>query len=103
MLGIQPLVVDAVPRLVQDAEERRVEMARIVPRRQSAVAWPDAAAERMYGRVEPTGSEVEADRRRGCLAKDDLPVYRVLPVQDVLARPHGTPGDPVQKRHEFLP
>src|SRR5262249_17221454 len=59
VLVIEALVVDAVTSLVQDAEKALVELTRMVARREPAVAWPDAAAKRVNGDVEPSGSEIE--------------------------------------------
>ena len=59
----EPLLVDPVAGLVQDAEERLVEELRVVAGCDAAVAGADAGAERVRGDVEPAGLEVEADAR----------------------------------------
>src|SRR5205823_9825923 len=65
--GVKPLIVDAVARFVEDAEETLVEFARMVTRGEPAIARTDAAAKRVGGGVESAGVEIEADCRRGRL------------------------------------
>ena len=86
VLGIQALIVDAVARFVKDAEEGFVEVARIVARGEPAIAGADAAAEGMDGRIESAGREVEADRRRRCLAEQELTIHRKFALQNVSFR-----------------
>src|SRR5262245_59996298 len=86
----EALVVDAVARLVQDAEEGLIEPARIVARRDAAVAGAVAATEWVGGDVEPAGTEVETNRRSRRLAENLLPFDRVVALQEVsLRRPAG--------------
>ena len=53
-----------VAGFVQDAEERLVEVARVVARADAAVAGTDAAAKGVRGHIEPARGEVEADGHR---------------------------------------
>ena len=62
-VGRQALFVDPVSRLVQDAEEGRVEETPVVTRGDAAVVRPQRGAERMGRHVEAAAAEVEADRR----------------------------------------
>ena len=89
VLARQTLLVDAVARLVQDAEERLVEVMGVVARGDPAIARAGAAAERVRGHVEPAGVEVEADRRSRRLAEDALPIDRVVAFQDLMPWPAG--------------
>src|SRR4029079_16700275 len=64
LIGPQPRIVNAVPRLVQDAEKRGVEEPLVVPRSDAAVVRPHAAAEWMMRDVEPTAAGLQNDDRR---------------------------------------
>src|SRR5262249_31938729 len=64
-------LVDAVAAFVQDAEERFVEVLRIVAGGDAAVAGAGAGAKWVRGDVKSAGFEVEADRLR-CLAAEFL-------------------------------
>ena len=57
----QALIVDAVARFVEDAEEAAGEFVFVVARGEAGVVGADAAAEGMMGDVEAAGLEVEAD------------------------------------------
>src|SRR5262249_45362580 len=83
ILRVEPLFVEPMPRFVQDAEERLVEVMRVVAGRDAAVAGADAAAERVRGRVETAGLEVEADDRGGLVAELILLWDRVLAFEDL--------------------
>ena len=81
VLARQPLLVHAVARLVQDAEERVAEVALVVARGDAHVARPGAAAERVGRHVEPARVVVEADRRGDLLAERFLHVDGKLALQ----------------------
>ena len=66
----QALVVDAVARFVQDAEEAAGEIVLVVARGEAGVVRSEAAAEGMMGDVEPAGLEIEADRFGGLRPND---------------------------------
>ena len=83
---IQPLLVEAVADLVQDAEEGVAEVVLVEPGRDPAIARSDARAERMGGHVQPAALEVKADRGGHRLAKDLLPLARIETLEDRLAR-----------------
>ena len=72
--GVEALLVNAVPRFVKDAEEGLVEKARVVARRDAAVAGADGAAKRMRRHIQSAGFEIEPDRRRRGRAEDFLQV-----------------------------
>src|SRR5207253_1456259 len=75
---IESLLVDAVPRLVQDAEECIVEMAGVIPGRDAAIARAHAAAKRMRGDIEAAGLEAEADLAGDRLAERFLLLHGVF-------------------------
>ena len=77
----QTLLVDAVARLVQDAEKGRVEESRVVPRGDAAVVRSERGTKGMGRHVEPSASEVKTDRRGRFLAKRLLHVDRVTATQ----------------------
>ena len=60
---------------MQDAEKRLVEEMRVEARGDPAVARTEAGAERVRGRVQPAGVEIEADRGRRRLREHLLPVH----------------------------
>src|SRR5262245_1144122 len=74
LFGVETLLVQSVTRFMQSAEERLVEEARVVARCQTAIARPEARAERMCRHVEPAGLEVEADGRCRRLAEQLLTI-----------------------------
>ena len=82
MLGNQALLVDAVPRLVQDAEKRIVEVTQVVPRGDAAIAWAHATTKGVRRDIEPASFEVEANRRGRGLAEHLLALDRILAFQD---------------------
>src|SRR5207302_1742325 len=86
----------------QDAEERLAEEARIVPRRDPAVAGTEPGTERMGRGVEATRGEVETERDRRSLGEDLLPVDRILALQDRRIRLLATLGDPANQRYEVF-
>ena len=83
----QSLVVNAMAGFVEHAKKRLVEEARIVPRRDAAIARTDARTKRMRGDVEPARLEVEADRLRGG-SGECVPGHR----PDIHARAHRARG-----------
>src|SRR5262249_13374158 len=86
VLRQEPLFVQPVPGLVQDAAERLVEESRVVSRGDPAVAGADPGAERMGGDVEPARLEVEPDRLRCGPDERLLDLDRVLAFQHVALR-----------------
>ena len=101
VFGGQALLVEGVAGLVEDAEERLVEVVRGVARRDPAVAGAEAAAKRVGRLVEPAGVEVEADRGGGGLAEQLLPIDRVVAVDDLAVRRPARGGDGREQRHQF--
>ncbi len=77
---IEPLLVQAVADLVEDAEKGVGELPLVEPGGDPAVARPDAGAERVGRHVQPAALEVEADRRGHRLAEDLLAVARIRAV-----------------------
>src|SRR5262245_678258 len=82
VLRRQVLLVKRVAGFMEDAEERFTEVARIVPRRDAAIAGAEARAERMRGGVETSGGEVETERGRRRFREELLPLNRVVAFED---------------------
>src|SRR4029434_5674111 len=87
-----------MPRFVQDAEETLIEFARMIARRQAAIARPNAGAEWMHRRVEPASLKIEADRRGRGLPEDMLTINGEFAIEHVLARPFAGVRN---RRHEW--
>src|SRR5262245_7010101 len=85
----QVLFVDAVPAFVQDAEERLVEVLRVVARGEGAITGAGARAKRVGRNVEPAGLEVEADDLRRFAPESLLFSDREFAVQDLALRALG--------------
>ena len=81
MFGVKTLLIDAMARLVQNAEKGVVETPWIVTRRDAAIARTHAATKGMGGDIEPAGLKAEADLRGDRLPKFLLPIHRVVPLQ----------------------
>src|SRR5512132_959819 len=86
MSGVQPLVVQGVPDLVQQGEEPAREVARVIPQRDANVARPNRCAERMLADIESSSLEIEAERRGDTLDEDSLPIERKLASQHMARR-----------------
>ena len=82
----QSLVVNAVPRFVQDAEEAVAEGVFVVTGREPHIAGAESGAERVVGHVEPAGVEVETNRRRGELTELFLRGGRISSREDTRCR-----------------
>ena len=78
--GIERLVVERMPGLMQQREESAGEVARVVAQRHPDVAGADDGAKGMLPHIEPAALEVEAERRR------DLPSDARLAFEEELAR-----------------
>src|SRR5690606_30100119 len=83
-IGPQPLVVDSVPRLMQDAKKGGGKKPLVVTSRNPAIVRPQGCAERMCRLVEASALEAKADLfggelsepllgRRGKISRQDLP------------------------------
>ena len=101
MLDRQPLFVQTVADLVQDAEEAVAEVVLGEARRDAIVAGTDGAEERMRRRIEPAAAEVEAHRLRHRFAEGSLPLDRERSAQHRGAGPPRTVDDGVDQRHQF--
>ncbi len=102
LIGRQALLVNAVPRLVQRAEEGRVEEVLVVARRDAAVVRPERRAERMRRDVNPPAVELETDRRGRRLAEGFLRVHGKLASQERNVRAALACSDGRHERHELL-
>src|SRR5262245_1491789 len=102
MAVIQPLIVDAVSRLVQGPEERLVEVPRVVARGQARISGADAAAKGMCRRVKAAGGKVEADGGSRLLAEEPLTIHGKLALEDLVARPLARANDRANERHEVF-
>ena len=105
VLGVEPLVVEAVPGLVEHAEHGVAEVVGLVADGDPAVARPDPGAERVRRGVEPPAVEVEADRRGHRLAEDPLAIDRIagrVPQQRRIG-PDPAPEDRLDQRDELAP
>ena len=69
-------------RLVKDAEEGLVEESLVVSGRDAAVARPQVGAERMRGRVQAPGVEVEPDLPGHFAPERLLHVHRIAALED---------------------
>ncbi len=101
MLRRQPLLIHAVPRLVQDAEERLDQTVFVVSRGQPRVPRPEPGAEGVRADIKPTGGEVKADRFSGRAGKLPLRRHWGRPFQEVrrrLAAARHDPADQVDQR-----
>ena len=74
---IEPLLVEAVTDLVEDAEKRVAKVVFIEPRCDPAVTGPNSRAERMSGHVESAAVEVKSYCRSNRLTKYTLPLAGV--------------------------
>ena len=81
---IEPLLIEAVTDLVQDAEKRVAKMVFIEPSCDPAVTGPDSRTERMSGHVEPAAVEVKSYCRSDRLTKYPLPFAGVIAFEDCL-------------------
>src|SRR5260370_1269753 len=73
----------------------------MIARGQAAIPRTDAAAEGMYGGVEPAGLEVEADGSRGSLPEEMLAIDGVFARPKVLARLFARRTDGGDQRDQF--
>ncbi len=83
LLGIEPLLVNAVPRFVEDAEERFVEETGIVARGDPTIAGADAGTKWVSRFVEAAGGEVEANSGGGRGADYFLQIGREIAMQNL--------------------
>ena len=99
----QALLVDPVPRLVQDAEEGCVEEPLVVTRGDAAVVRPERRAKGMGRHVKPPSGEVEADRRGRFLAERLLHVDRVVAAHERGVRLAAGSANGRNQRNELFP
>ena len=72
VLRIQPLLIKAVPHLVQDREHAAHEIVRVEPQNQPAISRPDGAAAGMDSQIEPAPAAIETSGYRDCFAEAPL-------------------------------
>ena len=65
VLGVETLLVEAMPDFMEDSEERVAEIVFVVAGGDSAIPRSDARAERVGGYVQPSAMEVESNGRGG--------------------------------------
>ena len=76
MVGVEALLVEAMPDFVQDSEERIAEIVFVVPGGDPAITGSDARAERVGGYVQPAALEVKTGSGGGGLAEDSADAAR---------------------------
>src|SRR5262249_41886620 len=86
VLGIEPLLVEAMLDLVEDREQPLAEAPRVEARGDPAVARSDAGRERVCAHVEAPAIEVEAHRGGDLLAERALALDREVALEDRDAR-----------------
>src|SRR5687767_14571187 len=82
IVAVQSLLVDAMTRLMQRAEERSRKMPLVVARRQAAVPRTDSVAERMRRFIQPARIEVKPDRLRRPDGERPLRIDGIPPLEN---------------------
>ena len=100
---IQPLVVNPMPALVQDAEERVPEIMLVVARRDPRVAGSNAAAKGVRSDVEPAVVKIEQDGFGGFSAERLLLGKGVTLREDLDRRFGRRIDDPLQQIAQGIP
>src|SRR5262249_4962424 len=98
----QALLVEPVPGLVQDAEERRTEVVLVPAPGQAHVARAEPAAERVLRRVDPPAGKVEAEALRRLAREGELAFDReIAACRGGIGRAAGV-GRGAYERHELV-
>src|SRR6186997_3012529 len=101
MILREVLLVERVAGLVQDAEKRFAEEARVKSCRDAAIAGSESRAEGVRGGVEPPSGEVETERRRRRLREELLTIDRVVALEDGTIGLSTALTDRADQRNEF--
>src|SRR5579871_380675 len=102
MLGRQPLLINAMPGFVQDAEERFVEVMHVVARGDAAIAGADTTAKRVSCHIQPAGLKIEPDGGGGCLTELLLLLNGISSFEKITAWPALRGEDRRYQRHEIV-
>ena len=100
MVGIEALIIQRVPNLVQQREQSLGKVARMVSDGDADVPRPDRSADWVSADIEPPALEVEPQRRRDALEEQALSVDRKLAREDVRRRGRGHAAERIDQRHQ---
>ena len=100
MLGFQPLVVQAMAALVQNAEERIAEIILVIARGHAAIAGAQAGAERMHRHIQSSRFKIESNLRRRLAGQFLLKLRRIFSLQNFHRRLAAARGDLADQLHQ---
>src|SRR5262245_17529380 len=103
MLGIEPLLIKAMPQLVQQAEKGLGEIVLTVAGGDARIARTDGAEEGVRGGVQPAAVKTETQGRGHGLAEDLLAIERIVAPQQSAGRSPRNPPDAIEEHGQLQP
>ena len=101
--AIEPLLVEPVACLMEDAKKGIGEIPRVVAGGDPTIVGTNLGAKRMRRDIEPTALEIESKLRGHHLSENPLPLSWVVALQHADVGPAGSCRNRLNQRHQPLP